>query len=183
MGPEQFRTSKDRVKNKKSRKAALYAEIAALNNERNEMLPALAKKHGLKTKMVQQRMAAASTYKKSARSACTMPSFTIFPSCLTKAGTLFSLWIHVAWKANSGLKEGERLSLHELREHIPSHPTFQNISVEFKQKLKADLLASWARRVKGARSTNKAAALDARYTMRRISSEVHISFLNIFGRL
>jgi hypothetical protein len=64
MGPEQCRTSKDRAKNKKSRKAALYAEIAALNNERNEMLPALAKKHGFKVKLVQQRMAAASTYKK-----------------------------------------------------------------------------------------------------------------------
>jgi hypothetical protein len=63
IGPEQRRTLYDRAKSKKNRRAALYAEIAALNKKRNKKLPVLAKKDGFKLKLVQQQMAAATTFK------------------------------------------------------------------------------------------------------------------------
>jgi hypothetical protein len=63
IGPEQRRTLYDRAKSKKNQKAALYAEIAVLNKKRNKKLPVLAEKHGFKLKLVQQQMAAATTFK------------------------------------------------------------------------------------------------------------------------
>ncbi|KAJ7302545.1 hypothetical protein DFH08DRAFT_826563 [Mycena albidolilacea] len=142
IGPEQRRTLYDQAKSKKNRKAALYADIAALNKKCNKKLPVVAKKHGFKLKLVQQRMAAATTFKQE------------------RKVSMYRLLL------------GERLDIHELRQRIPGHPYFENMSKEFRQKLRADLLAHRAKRVKGARVTNKGVAQSAGYTMRGIASEI-----------
>ncbi|KAJ7306955.1 hypothetical protein DFH08DRAFT_975752 [Mycena albidolilacea] len=58
------------------------------------------------------------------------------------------------------------------RKRIPDHPDFENMSKEFRQKLRADLLAHRAKRVKDARVTNKGVAQSAGYTMRHLASEI-----------
>jgi hypothetical protein len=176
IGPERRHTLNDRAKNKKSRKAALYAEIAELNNERNTKLPALAKKHGFKVKLVKQRMAAVSTLGK-------QRMVSLYRAKLHYLSKQLNEGRYCCLKIDSceliehpGLVEGERLSIHELRRRLPDHPEFRNMSKEFKKQLKADLLAHHLEKAKGTRLTNKAVAQSAGYTMRRISSEVRVLF-------
>ncbi|KAF8203403.1 hypothetical protein K438DRAFT_1964887 [Mycena galopus ATCC 62051] len=64
LGPEQRRTQSDKQKNTKSRTAALNAEIAQLNQERNAKIAELVAKHKFKVPLVKQRLTATSTYKK-----------------------------------------------------------------------------------------------------------------------
>ncbi|KAJ6586798.1 hypothetical protein DFH09DRAFT_1307912 [Mycena vulgaris] len=67
----------------------------------------------------------------------------------------------------------DRYDLHELRRCVKINPELRNISPEFAAKLKADLAIHHARTKKGARSSNTAAAVDARYTINRIATEIN----------
>jgi hypothetical protein len=64
LGAEQRRTAKDRVKSKKRRMAALLADIAEINGDRNTCIRELATKHKFKPKLVKQRLSSITTYKK-----------------------------------------------------------------------------------------------------------------------
>ncbi|KAF8190245.1 hypothetical protein K438DRAFT_1971121 [Mycena galopus ATCC 62051] len=56
IGPEWHCTLQDKLKNKKGRTAALNADLAELNKERNAKVAELAAKHKFKVPLVQQRL-------------------------------------------------------------------------------------------------------------------------------
>ncbi|KAF8133146.1 hypothetical protein K438DRAFT_1998250 [Mycena galopus ATCC 62051] len=64
MGPEQRCTLRDKLKLKKSRTAALNADLAELSKERAAKVAELAAKHKFKVPLVQQRLYGSSNFKK-----------------------------------------------------------------------------------------------------------------------
>ncbi|KAJ6474315.1 hypothetical protein C8R45DRAFT_1103288 [Mycena sanguinolenta] len=155
IGPEQHRTLHDRAKTKKDRMAALNQDIALLNQSRSEMVQELSTKHKFKTKLVKERLLASTTFKSQRK-----------PS-------LFRAKIHHLSKVlNEGLAVSERLSLHDVRKRVKTHPLFRNMSSDFKAQLLNDLMEHRSIKKTGTRATNKAVAQDASYVVKRLNSEI-----------
>ncbi|KAF8166433.1 hypothetical protein K438DRAFT_1984242 [Mycena galopus ATCC 62051] len=154
LGPEQRRTQSDKRKNTKSRTAALNAEIAQLNKERNAKIAELATKHKFKVPLVKQRLTATSAYKK------------------PRKPSLFRAQEHYLAKVlNKGRPHKERLTLHQIRRRVPTWHEFQNMSKTFKDQLFSDLEAHRERKATSAHASNKAASADATHTLKRIFEE------------
>ncbi|KAF8144827.1 hypothetical protein K438DRAFT_1782450 [Mycena galopus ATCC 62051] len=149
------REAKDKLKNKKCRTAALNADLAELNKEHIAKVAELVAKHKFKVPLVQQRLYGASNFKKQ------------------RKVSLFRAQEHYLAKVlNEGRGRKERYSLHQIKHRVRTWPEFKNMSADFKAKLFEDLEMHRERKAKGARSTSKAAAQDAGYTLKRISSEM-----------
>ncbi|KAF8180068.1 hypothetical protein K438DRAFT_1445987, partial [Mycena galopus ATCC 62051] len=155
VGAEQRRTAKDRVKSKKKRTAALLANIAEINREREALVRELATKHKFKAKLMKQRLSSITTYKK--------------PQQIS----LFRAKLHYLAKVlNDGLCFTTRLSMHEVRRRVKTYPAFQNMSSAFKEKLINDLAEFKKLKATGARATNKAVAQDSSYILKRLAGEI-----------
>ncbi|KAF8217887.1 hypothetical protein K438DRAFT_1952747 [Mycena galopus ATCC 62051] len=155
IGPERRHTLQDKLKNKKGRTAALNADLAELNKERNAKVAELAAKHKFKVPLVQQRLYGASNFKKP----CKVSLFRAQEHYLAKV-------------LNEGRGRKEHYSLHQIKCRVRTWPEFKNMSADFKAKLFKDLEMHREKTAKGACSTSKAAAQDAAYSLKRVSSEM-----------